>query len=242
MRRFFYASFIAIATLFSIVSCELFGPATNTTEGYIEGIFTIKAKTAVPELTDTFYYLSNFDNFDLKQGDRGFMRIKYHFDTFYGASTATWELDKVISEIPTNAMTAPTDIDSAKMSSHINGVDFIYGFYEPVWIWDNKQNINVVYYTSGKLGEFQMSPTGVINDTLHLRLWSNIDSGKIGAASLVTFDLLQAKELLSEEELNALSKLDTLHTRITTLYLGQKDDAPRLETITGGKCVNPFRK
>ena len=242
MRRFFYASFIAIATLFSIVSCELFGPATNTTEGYIEGIFTIKAKTAVPELTDTFYYLSNFNNFDLKQGDRGFMRIKYHFDTFYGASTATWELDKVISEIPTNAMTAPADIDSAKMSSHINGVDFIYGIYEPVWIWDNKQNINVVYYTSGKLGEFQMSPTGVINDTLHLRLWSKIDSGKIGAASLVTFDLLQAKELLSEEDLNALSKLDTLHTRITTLYLGQKDDAPRLETITGGKCVNPFRK
>lgn len=241
MRKLFYGILATAAMLFTITSCELFGPATNTTEGYIEGIYTIKAKTVIPELSDTFYYISNFDDYDLKQGERAFMRVTYNFDTYYGPHTATWKIDEVISRIKTEELTAPADIDQEKMSSHINGVNFLFA-YEPVWIWDNKQNINVVYYTKKNVGEFKMSPIGIINDTLHLRLWSNIEKGELGASTLCTFDLSNIDELLSEADRETLSKLDTLHTRITTLYLGARDDAPRLETITGGKCVNPFRK
>ena len=241
MRRLFYGFFATASILFTITSCELFGPATNTTEGYIEGIYTIKAKTVVPELSDTFYYISNFDDFDLQQGERAFMRVTYNFDTYYGPRTATWKIDKIINKIETSELTAPADIDQEKMSSHINGVNFLFA-YEPVWIWDNKQNINVVYYTKKNAGEFKMSPIGIINDTLHLRLWSDIEKGELGASSLCTFDLSNVDELLNEADRETLSKLDTLHTRITTLYLGARDDAPHLETITGGKCVNPFRK
>lgn len=226
---------------FAIVSCE---DPENTTDGYIEGLFTIHGHHVIPETSDTMYYVNNMNEFGLKTGERGIMRIKYEYDSFMGPLTAKWEIGKVYSLIPTRTLTAASEIDEAEMDSYFADVyNFVaYNNYGYAWVWKNIQNINVIYYTDGsKEPDFRMSADGFANDTLKLHLWAgNITDGDNKIGELLSFDISNAASMLDEAERSQLVLPDTIYTTITADFGVDKNEIERA-TIYTGKCANPYK-
>ncbi len=237
MKKIIYGLLTLVTFSFAVSSCD---NATDTTKGYIENIFTLKGNTLIPELSDTSYIISNIKDFALKDGDRAIMRIKYYYDTFFGMSNAVWQLDEVISTIPLRKILSADDINPDDMNSSFSGIYPYFG-YDPVWIWDKKQNISVLYHTDDTAPEFAMTATGVTADTINLSLWAKTISGDKLCLDLLTFDLSDIPSLLNETDRTRIMSADTLYTKITMSYLGSDSDTPETMNIIGGKCANPYK-
>ncbi len=236
----FIGSIAAMAIMaISFASCE---DPKNTTDGYIEGLYTIKGYHVVPENSDTMYYVDNVNDFQLKTGDRGIMRIKYKYDSFMGPITAKWEIGKIYDIIKTRRLTPAAEIDATQMNSYFADVyPFVaYDNYGYAWIWNNIQNINVIYHTDGSTEpDFRMSVEGFANDTLKLHLWAgNINDGDNKIAELLSFDISDAGTMLNETERNIFANTDTIFTTVTT-HFGTNINEIEEATIYTGKCANP---
>lgn len=239
MKRFFYGLSAIIAVAFAMNSCD---DSTNTMDGYIEDIFTVRGSDIVPELADTFYYVKNLSDFDLQNGDRAFMRVSYFYDTYAGPRSARWEIADVIADIPQYGITPLADVNTQEMSSPVSGLPTHFYGYNPVWLSRKYQNVFVKYYTDGTAPQFKMTTEGFVNDTLRLTLWSNISHGTTETAQIMSFNLQDIPSMLSAAERNSLLEADTLYTRIKMLYKDYENDAdPYTAEVVGGKCVNPFK-
>lgn len=244
MKSVFYGLFVSVLFLFAMNSCD---NSTNTMEGYVEDIFTVRGNDVLPELADTFYYVKNLRDFDLQDGDRAVMRVSYYYDTYAGPRTARWQVAAIKDRIPQYGITSLTDIDTEEMNSHVSGLSEHYYGYKPVWLsrkYRNAyQNVFVKYYTDGTAPVFKMTTDGFVNDTLRLTLWSKISEGETETAQIMTFNLQDIPSMINNDERNELLSTDTLITKIKLHYkdYNKEDEEPYTAEIIGGKCVNPFR-
>lgn len=239
MKSVFYGLLAVVSVLFVMNSCD---KSTNTMEGYIENIFTVRGNDVVPELADTFYHVKNLRDFGLQDGDRAVMRVSYYYDTFAGPWTARWEVSAVKELIPQQGITPLADVDTQEMNSHVSGLPEHYYGYNPVWLSRKYQNIFVKYYTDGTAPQFKMTTDGFVNDTLRLTLWSKISEGDTETAQIMSFNLAEIPSMISEVQRRALLSKDTLFTRIKLRYKDyEENEEPYTAEIIGGKCVNPFK-
>ena len=229
-------SAISIITV-ALISCD---DANNTTEGYIEGLYTVWGKTVMPELEDTFYVTENVGTFGLKSGDRGVMRVKYFVDNVLGPKKAVWEIDEVRGLVETYPLTSATQLDSAEYSSPFVGIT-PFATYGSAWAWNKLQNLYAVYYTDGSDARFAMTPTGFAKDTLSLMLYADINDGETMQAQLLTFDLASALPLLDSKQQQDAMQPDTIVTKMSMLFYDAEVDSVIVSTIIGGRCANPFR-
>lgn len=237
MKKFYYGIIAAFMAICGVVSCD---EANNTTEGYIEGIFTLEQKYVIPEMSDTSYFINNTSDFDLNSGDRALMRIKYFIDNVVGAQRAVWEIDKIYGVIPTRELIKATEIDSTEYSSQIAGIlNFIP--YGAAWAWNGLQNINVVYYTDDSKAQFDMTVTDFANDTLSLFLHAKIADGKKERSELLSYDISKAHLMLPEAKQQEAKKAEKIRTKISMLYYDAQNDSTYVATIIGGECENPFK-
>ncbi len=221
---------------FMFVACD---KATSTTDGRVEGIFTVSGNFLHPECVDTFYRVDNMAEFDIKNGDRALITLGYEIDNLVGAKFARWYIKSVDQILPAAALKPLADVDAAIYSSAIAGVGN-YPKYGAYWVWNNIQNIYVGYYSDGQRGEFMLSPVKMSGDTLCLVLNSKIAAGEKPMAELLSFDLSSAASMLSAADAEKLASLDSICTKITTKVDIVSEDKVKELSIGGGKYKKGF--
>ena len=232
-------NFILLLSLvfgFMFVACD---KATSTSDGKIEGIFTLSGNFLYPECVDTFYRVDNLSEFDIKNGDRALMTLGYEIDNLVGAKFARWYIKSVNEILPSAALTPVADVDTAIYSSAIAGVGS-YPKYGAYWMWNNVQNIYIGYYSNGQPGDFKLSPVKVSGDTLCFVLNSKIIAGEEPMAKLLSYDVTTAASMLSADDAAKLASLDSICTKITTKVDLISEDKVEELFIGGGKYKNPF--
>lgn len=227
----------AVLAMMCTASCD---EATNYTKGYRDGIYKVWGHTVTPEMEDTSYVVGDVSSYGLKNGDRALLRVKYFIDNVFGPSKAKWEVEKVYEVIEPRAITAGDDIAEGDYQSCILGLANLL-YYGPVWAWDGLQNINVAYECDGTEPEFRMVAPQANGDTLCLSLVSRINSGDERYVKLLSFDLNSAYPLLGSEERNAISRYDSIYTKIKLRWYDPDEEAPVDAGIIGGKLKNPFK-
>ena len=232
-------NFILLLSLvlgFVFVACD---KATSTSDGRIEGIFTVSGNILYPECVDTFYRVDNMSEFDIKNGDRALMTLGYEIDNLVGAKFARWYIKSVNEVLPSAVLTPVADVDTDIYSSAIAGVGNFpkYGAY---WMWRNIQNMYIGYYSDGSQGDFKLSPVKMSGDTLCFVLNSKIIAGDKPMAKLLSFDVSAAASMLSADDAEKLSSLDSICTKITTKVDIVSEDKVKELFIGGGKYKNPF--
>ena len=231
-------SLSAVLFLLFVVSCD---KATNTTNGYFDGIFTVYGHTIMPELEDTSYVVGDLSSYGLKTGDRALMRVKYNIDNVYGPLYAKWSVDKVYEVIEPGKITSGDDIAEGDFQSSILGVaEFLN--YGAVWTWNGLQNIYVGYECDGSEPEFRMIAPEIKNDTLQLSLVARMKSGDKQYVKLLSYDLTTAYPLLDTEAQNAIIRYDSINTKINVRYYDYVEEVAVPGVIIGGKLKNPFKK
>jgi hypothetical protein len=232
-------NFILLLSLvlgFVFVACD---KATSTSDGRIEGIFTVSGNILYPECVDTFYRVDNMSEFDIKNGDRALMTLGYEIDNLVGAKFARWYIKSINEILPSVALTPLADVDANIYSSAIAGVGG-YPKYGAYWMWRNVQNIHIGYYSDGRPGAFKLSPVKMSGDTLCFVLNSKIIAGDKPMAKLLSFDVSAAASMLSADDAEKLSSLDSICTKITTKVDIVSEDKVKELFIGGGKYKNPF--
>ena len=113
-------------------------------------------------------------------------------------------------------------------------------YVQPVWIWKNRQNINISFFGLKDNAEFAMTVRGVYDDCVELDLLAKAKrSGNVTSSKLLTFDLANVADFLTEEDKESIAGLDSLRTRI---YLKREDEGVVKEVdIIGGKFQNPIK-
>lgn len=237
MKRFVNA-FFAMVTLLSFAACD---DANNTTEYYIDGLYTVRGEMLWPEQQDTFYVAPNVKSMGLNTGDRALLRVRCFVDNVFGPLAAQWSVDKVFSIVPTRSIESVSSADSLQYNSSLVGITPYFN-YGTSWIWNGIQNVNVVYYTNGDEPDFKMTAPAFVNDTLCVTLLSKIEDGEELTSHLLSFDLASALPLLKNQEQGLLTGKDTLRTKITMRYYDAVADTVYMAKFFAGKCANPFRK
>ena len=113
-------------------------------------------------------------------------------------------------------------------------------YVKPVWIWKNRQNINISYFGVEEGASFAMAVRGINGDCLELDLYAKAKSNnEHTTTTLLAFDLSKAGDFLSEEQKNSIADIDSLRTRI---YFNRKVDGEvKRVDIIGGKFANPVK-
>ena len=213
--------------------------ATSTSDGRIEGIFTVSGNFVYPECVDTFYRVDNMSEFDLKNGDRALMALGYEIDNLVGAKFARWYIKSVNEILPAAALTPVDAVDTSIYSSAIAGVGS-YPKYGAYWMWGKIQNMYIGYYSDGQQGDFKLSPVKMSGDTLCFVLNSRIVAGDTPMAKLLSYDVTTAASMLSADDVEKLTSLDSICTKITTKVDIVSEDKVKELFIGGGKYKNPF--
>lgn len=236
----FSFSLLAIFATTFFTSCD---EANSTSKGHIQGIFTVDRNFLYPENVDTFYTLKKEEvaSFGLNDGDRAIITLGYNVDNTVGPKYAKWYIKSVEEKLPVYNLTPMADVDKDVFSSAIAGVGPmpLYGSH---WLWKGFQNIYVGYYSNGSFGNFRMSPVGLSGDTICFSLNSQIPAGDEPMKQLLTFDIKSVASMLSAEDAEKLSKLDSVCTKITTkveIY-GSEGSTVKEMSISGGKYKRTF--
>ena len=235
---------LAVATVFSmVVSC---GPAEGgyTEEAYFDDIFTVNKSTLQPEFSDTSFMVSNVLNYGLNTGDRAHLVLHYYWDAYSGVKPE-YKIHEVVEVIPTREVSA---MDSTVLAEYNTLMKLDYyelddRYYKPVWVWNNLQNINVVYNGYFDSVDFKLMLRGVLasEEAIEFDLvaksayTTNVESTK-----LLTFDLTKVGSMLSPAQKNSLASCDSVKTKI---YCKSKNSEGEIvtESFTGGKLKNIFR-
>lgn len=234
MKRFFCGLITFSAMLAGFVSCD---NATNTTEGYYEGIFTINGKRVIPELTDTFYIVN--ETMGLDDGDRALMRLNYFIDNAYGTAAAKWSIGTVYEKNQVDDIVSAQSVSPDEYTSAISGI--YEGYYGAAWAWLKYQNLNIVYKSDGSEPLFKMVADNFENDTLYLSLHAKITNGDNTNQKLLCYDITSALRWLDSDKQAEMLTADTLNTKIMMKYYDQEEETVKEGTIIGGKAVNPFK-
>ena len=235
-RGFLFLSVVLVVLMFATMSCD---KAHSTSDGSIQGIYTVYGNGLMPEQTDTFYAVSNMKDFDLEHGDRAIITLGYEIDNLMGAGFAKWYIKSVDKMINTMPLTPLQSVDTVLYSSGIAGVgDFpMYGSH---WMWKKFQSVYVGYYGNGNEGDFKLSPVKMSGDTLCFVLNSKFVAGDVPTAQLLSFDISNAVSMLSSTDAAKLLSLDSICTKITTKVDIVASDKVLNLSIGGGKYKKQF--
>lgn len=224
-----------------LFSCDPIEPEYRY-EHYFDDIYTVNKHTVSPEFSDSVIRISNMDKYPFVTGDRVHMTLRYYFD-ISTMKMPLWEISHVTRKIETLPLTAPTGIDSAEYDAVFNKLhnyELASKFVKPVWIWRNRQNINISYFGVEEGASFVMAVRGINGDCLELDLYAKAKSNnEHTTTTLLAFDLSKAGDFLSEEQKNSIADIDSLRTRI---YFNRKVDGEvKRVDIIGGKFANPVK-
>ena len=205
----------AVAAAIVMWSCA---PAevSSTVTYDIEALCTVNKARIEPEFSDsTYMFARNVDEFDLETGDRAFMRLTCTYN-LYSETQPLWTILDVKKKVPVYPLS--TDIDTAAYATPIvalKPVDFFNEFTALTWVWKEKQNINIVYKGTEEGASFAMTVRGVNDGYVELDLFVDADEREKETTTLLTFDISNIKEHLTDEQ-KALLPAGELKTRIYT--------------------------
>lgn len=224
-----------------LFSCDPIEPEYRY-EHYFDDIYTVNKHTVSPEFSDSVIRISNMDKYPFVTGDRVHMTLRYYFD-ISTMKMPLWEISHVTRKIETLPLTAPAGIDSAEYDAVFNKLhnyELASKFVNPVWIWKNRQNINISYFGVEEGASFVMAVRGINGDCLELDLYAKAKSNnEHTTTTLLAFDLSKAGDFLSVEQKNSIADIDSLRTRI---YFNRKVDGEvKRVDIIGGKFANPVK-
>ena len=227
-------------SIIAMVSCD---HVTSGSKGTMQGLFTVDRNFLYPEMIDTFYKAENVADFDLKTGDRVYLTLSYEYDNYYGPLMAKYRVKSVDGKATTNVLTAAQEVDEAIYSSSIASLlpVLVDGEYNSaMWMWKNYQNICVAYYGNGTPGDFKLSPVGMSGDTLCFALNARIEDGNKTTTELLSFDISSAVDILPADDVNKLTELDSIYTKITLRWYDAKNNAVKIMSPAAGKYKNCF--
>lgn len=240
MKRFFGIAALLMATL-AFFSCD---PAESgyKYEYYFDNIYTVNKHKVSPEFEDTLVTVSNIEQYGLETGQRARMVLRFYYD-YSTMKTPKWEITELVEVIPTLPLKSKEDVDAAEYSTLITKLpiyDLMDRYLQPVWVWKNCQNINVSFKGLRDNAQFAMAVRGISGDSLELDLLAKAQqAGNVVSSRLLTFDLSNVADFLTEEEKKSIAGKDTLWTRI---YFKREDNgAAREINILGGKLPNPVK-
>ena len=216
MKKTLFALCILFASIFTITSCD---PATSTSEGSVQGIYTVDRNFLRPEMNDTAYFsVKNIKEHGLKDGDRAYITLGYEIDNYFGPSSAVYYIKSVEAIIPVYGLTAKEEIDATVYSAPVTGLQEILinsdGLLSAMWLFKKYQNINIVYKSNGTEGNFKLSPAGLSGDTVCFTLNAKIEQGNKRMGKLLSFDVSSVASMLTAEEAKKLATFDSIYTKI----------------------------
>ncbi len=214
-----------------------------TEERFVENIFTVNKHTVAPEFADTTYMVSNMDQQNLKTGDRARMVLRYYYDASSGRMPE-WSIYQVGEVIPLRDIVAKGEVDADEYQTPFVGLDYyelMDRYYNPVWVWKNRLNMNLVYKGVKENAQFAMAIRGISDGCLELDLYAKAATlGEKKSTTLLTFDLNDAETVATPEMKASARGIDSLKTRIYFKFLDDKGVVKEGD-ILGGKFANPFK-
>lgn len=239
---------LAAVAAMSFMSC---GEAENeiSFDRYYESIFTVNKATIAPELEDTSYMVMNMDKFELQTGDRARMKVRYYYDSNV-TKFPEWTIQSVVEVIPTRQIVAKDAVDAAEYNAPVvlNASGSLYSYVmgnrpvDPIWVWNNIQNVYVHYRGISDNAQFALSVKGVKDGCVELQLHIKAAAlGNVKSDKLVSFDLRSLENVLTESEKASLRSYDKLKTQVFLTYL---TSAGKTEVGATPACefANPFKK
>ena len=214
----FYSIIAAFSAAVLVWSC---GPAEvgYTQEFTLQGLYTVNKATVEPEFSDTSFFVRNIEEYDLKTGDRALILLHYYYDAYSGKA-AQWNIREILKRIPVYPLSFPAEVDSAAYLTPITGVqplNFFNSFEALTWIWKGKQNLCVKYKGVEDGASFAMTVRGVNEGFVELELFVDAKESDTETATLLTFDIRNIADYLSDEHKTLLpAEIDSLKTKIYT--------------------------
>ena len=247
MKRFFgLAALLSVALAF--FSCE---PAETgyEFEYYYDNIYTVNKHKVRPEFQDSLLTIYNMDKYGLETGHRARMVLKYYFD-YSTMAYPKWEIAELIEVIPTLPLQAKDAVNAEEYNTlftSLNYYELMDRYLQPVWVWNGLQNINIEYKGLKDNAQFAMTVRGIgVDETDEKNVGVEFDlyakaqqSGNVKSSKLLTFDLSNVADFLTDEQKGRIAGIDSLKTRI---FLKSEVDGVAKETnILGGKFANPLK-
>lgn len=214
MKKLYSAVAASVAAVI-MWSC---GPAEMgfTQEYTLQGLYTVNKATVAPEFSDTFFFVKNIDQYDLKTGDRALLLLHYYYDAYSGKA-AQWNINEVLLRIPTYSLSKLADVDTTVYNTPITGLqplNFFNNFDAMSWVWKDKQNICIKYKGVEEGASFALAVRGVKDGYIELELFVDAQESEKETATLLTFNIADIKDYLSNEDKAQLS--DSIKTKIYT--------------------------
>ncbi len=241
MKKFFFYMFAAVSA-FAFFSCD---PAESsfTQTVYVYDIYTVNKHTVRPEFEDTAFMVQNMAQYPLQTGDRAYMVLKYFYDA-ESVKYPQWTIEKVLDIIPTRPLQTKDSVAFEGFTTPFVTLDYFEvhdRYYNPVWVRNNLQNINITYNGIADGAEFAMLVRGVVDNYVELELLAKAKTiGAVKTTKLLTFDLSKLGDFLTAEQKRTLSGVDSLYTRI--YFRRAVKDSIYEANIIGGSLANPFKK
>ena len=211
-----YSVFAALTAALLMWSC---GPAemSYTEQWTYQGLYTVNKATVQPEFGDTTIFIRNMDSYDLETGDRAFLMLHYYYDAYSGKAPE-WNITRIIKRVPVRPLSVPVDVDTAAYVTPVTGLqslNFFNDFEAKTWIWKGKQNINIKYRGVEEDASFAMTVRGVKDGYVEFDLFVNAKESDTEIATLLTFDISNVADFLSDEEKALLPvEIDSIQAKI----------------------------
>ena len=210
-----YSMIAAVVAVVLVWSC---GPAEfeNSVTYELEALCTVNKSRIEPEFSDsTFLFARNVDQFGLETGDRAILKLTCTYN-LYSEATPLWTIVDVKKRIPVYPLSE--NIDTASYTTPIialDPVDFFNEFTALTWVWNKKQNISIVYKGVEEGAAYAMTVRGVRDGYVELDLFVDAQEGTADVKTLLTFDISNIADFLSDEDKAQLpSNLDEIKTII----------------------------
>ena len=236
MKRL-YSIVAAVSAALVMWSC---GPAEMgyTQEFTLQSLYTVNKATVMPEFSDTFLFVKNLDEFNLKTGDRAMLLMHYYYDAYSGKQPQ-WTVKEVLKRIPVYPLSAMADVDTAAYMTPVTGLqalNFFGDFEAKSWVWKEKQNICIKYKGVEDDASFAMAVRGVKDGCVELGLFVDAREAEAEITTLLTFDISNIKDFLTDEQKALLPAGQEIKTKI---YIRRMNNG-RLEDwgMDGNDIVN----
>ena len=208
---------IVVASVATIIMWAC-GPAEAgfTQHFTLEGLYTVNKATVAPEFSDTFFFVNNIDDYDLKTGERAFIVMDYYYDAYSGKAGA-WNIKSVKEKVPVYPLSLRSDIDESAYATPITGLRAVGYFYDKLytWVWKERQNISVEYRGVKEGALYAMAVRGVTEDgCVEFDLFINAEESNETVSVLLTFDISNVADLLTDEQKALLPENGDIKTKI----------------------------
>lgn len=252
MKKYSLISLVSSAVIASaFLACEPMGPASYTVQiGRIATVNVGDGKASLNlDLTtdklnlDNFNYPADADHFNVSNGERVIAIATLYYED--GVLLREQHLDKIALKYPIQDMAAKQPSDTLNFDYDFSQITLGDMKYPKMWRKDSLLNISPAFYTmSSETPEFLLYPTGVSEDTLRMRLYSDIPECRQESANqtagqlLLCFDLNSLRDQLPDAQEDQRRKqmmhaLDSLNPDKVVLQVMMPDTLRGYQKLNG---------